>query len=81
MIFVSCEGVDSKFAKSLIERLRAENLNVFHSPRNPLHGEDIRWDNWYEKGLGKELNQLEIFILIVKFGLGLSLTREDIVVF
>lgn len=67
MIFVSCESVDSKFAKSLIEGLRSNGINVYHSPRNPLDGEDLRWHSWYEKGLIEEISQVEILIVVITY--------------
>jgi hypothetical protein len=66
-IFVSSEDIKSLVAQSLILRLRKENHTVFHSPINPLDGDDSRWQNWYEKGLKTELGKVETFVSIITY--------------
>jgi hypothetical protein len=64
-IFVSAEAVDLSPTRELIAALRATGALVNHSPRNPLHGVDHRWSDWYAVGLREALRASDVAILVV----------------
>lgn len=67
-IFVSSQNIDEPHTNTLIKELRAYGFQVNHSPRNPIHGYDFRWANWYEKGLQDSLATANVFIISVDAG-------------
>jgi len=67
-VFVSCENIDAPWATALVEQLRALGFRVDHSPRNPAHGTDQRWDTWYRSGLSAALDSAEYFIVALTRG-------------
>lgn len=64
-IFISSDEISSKLAQSLLIKLREEKFNIFHSPIAPKDGNDLRWQDWYKKGLKVELSKAEKFIAII----------------
>jgi hypothetical protein len=67
-IFVSSQNIDEPHTDALIKGLQASGFKVNHSPRNPIHGYDFRWANWYETGLQVSLATTNIFIIAVDVG-------------
>jgi hypothetical protein len=64
-IFVSSQSVDTAPASLLIDGLRRAGVAVEHSPRNPIHGHDPRWQDWYSKGLQDALKRCTSFVAVV----------------
>ena len=67
-IFVSSQVVDRWPARDLIAALRQAGVEVEHSPRNPLDGEDPRWKDWYSSTLGAVIDRCDAFVIIVEPG-------------
>jgi len=40
----------------------------FHSPKNPLDGEDSRWNKWYASGLSTLLARCDRFVVVLDQG-------------
>jgi hypothetical protein len=73
IIFISSQRIDDPQTSFLIKRLCEVGINIYHSPRNPLDGEDEKWKcNWYEKGLRDALNKTDVFIASIDLGWGSS---------
>ncbi|MEK7951589.1 hypothetical protein [Luteolibacter soli] len=64
-VFISSQAVDRSPASALISSLRHLGLQVEHSPSNPLHADDPRWDTWYEHGLRDTVDRCHIFIIVL----------------
>jgi TIR domain len=67
-VFVSCQAVDRKPAGDLIRELRMAGIEVEHSPRNPLDGNDPRWEGWYQAGLAAAIGGCDVFVIVVDDG-------------
>ena len=67
-IFVSSQLVDHEPAAALIRELKSLSCAVFHSPRNPLDGEDPRWSDWYASGLSTSLARCDRFVVVLDQG-------------
>lgn len=67
-LFVSCQDVDEPRVRELIERLRAEDVDVRSSPRNPSRGFDEAWSDWYAVGLDQALDGVDAFVIVVDSG-------------
>lgn len=66
-VFVSCERIDEPVVIELIKKLK-KFFVVLHSPRNPLDGEDFKWNDWYQTGLNGALAKSDIFLIAVTNG-------------
>ena len=53
---------------SLIDGLLRAHVEIEHSPRNPLDGDDPRWENWYEVGLPAALARCILFVAVIDRG-------------
>lgn len=67
-VFVSSQRVDASFVQALIQHLRYAGFAVDHSPRNPLDGEDSRWNEWYETGLPTAVSAADCFVIVIDYG-------------
>src|SRR6266446_3060976 len=67
-VFVSSQVVDRWPARDLIAALRQARVEVEHSPRNPLDGEDPRWTNWYSEKLGAAVDSCDVFVVVLEPG-------------
>src|SRR3954469_18990841 len=67
-VFVSSQGVDRWPARELITALRQASVEVEHSPRNPLDGEDPRWSDWYGSALRGAVDRCDAFVIVVEPG-------------
>ena len=67
-VFVSSQSVDAAQASSLIDGLLRAHVEIEHSPRNPLDGDDPRWENWYEVGLPAALARCILFVAVIDRG-------------
>ena len=67
-VFVSSQVVDRWPARALIAALRQAGVEVEHSPRNPLDGEDPRWKNWYSETLGAVVDGCDAFVIVLEPG-------------
>ncbi len=63
--FINCERIDDLFVERLINNLKLEGFMVSTSPKNPIDGEDIRWNNWYNFGIDEALQNIDVFISII----------------
>jgi len=64
-VFISCQDIDAAHAQSLISALEQCHVTVQHSPRNPLHGEDPRWQNWYDRLLPELIAKANAFVIVL----------------
>jgi hypothetical protein len=67
-VFVSSQAVDRMPAQGLLAALRNANIQVEHSPSNPLDGQDVRWSDWYGVGLIHSLRRSNVFVIAVDQG-------------
>jgi hypothetical protein len=67
-VFVSSQSVDGARAASLIDGLRRAHVRVNHSPRNPLDGQDPRWEDWYQAGLPAAVGRCNVFVAVIDRG-------------
>jgi len=67
-VFISSQAIDNERAQDLVRAIRAEDIAVEHSPRNPIHGHDPRWSEWYTSGLATTVANCDLFVVVVDEG-------------
>jgi len=67
-IFISSQNIDGPEAAPFIENLQRNGFIVETSPRSPHYGYDLKWKDWYGKGLAAALDRSDVFIFVVDRG-------------
>ena len=67
-VFISSQAIDDENAQEFVHAIRAEGIAVEHSPRNPIHGQDPRWTEWYSSGLATTVANCDLFVVVVDKG-------------
>jgi len=67
-VFLSTQAIDDENSQAMLRAIRAANLGVEHSPRNPVHGDDSRWSDWYSCGLPNPVAGCGVFVVVVDKG-------------
>jgi hypothetical protein len=67
-VFLSSQAMERSIARKLADTLRTAGMTVRGSPRNPLHGDDPRWADWYSAGLPSLVRSCDVAVIIVDEG-------------
>lgn len=67
-VFLSSHAIDSENAQALVRAIRAADIEVEHSPRNPIDGHGPIWSDWYSSGLPNAVGKCDLFIVVVDRG-------------
>lgn len=64
-IFVSSQAVDAQQVRIFLRALADAGHAIDHSPRNPEHGDDERWQLWYRQGLPTAVTWADRFVIVI----------------
>ena len=64
-VFVSSLAIEAPPASGLVAALQTEGIQVEHSPRPPLHGNDPQWEHWYDIRLPEAIRRCSTFVIVL----------------